>query len=126
MTKKLESLIEKFGRVKKEFKDIKKESENLTLLIKETMISEGLDSVDTENYKVILQTRTSESLDEDRVIEILKANKIKGIVKTKQYIDEDALEEAIYKGRLDADIIKQINNTKIVSTTNALILKENK
>ena len=120
MTRKLESLIEKYGQ------ELKKESDDLTKTIKDIMVSEGMDSADTANYKVVLQTRTSESLDEDKVIEILKANKVKGIVKTRQYVDENALEEAIYKGRLDANVIKQINDAKIVNTTNALILKENK
>lgn len=124
MAKKLENLIEKFGAIKKELKTLKKESDDLTKNIKDIMIAENLTSVDTANYKAILQTRVSESLDEDKVIEILKENKIKGIIKTKQYIDEDTLEEAIYKGKLSADIIKQINTAKVVTETKALIIKE--
>lgn len=124
MTSKLESLVEKFGQVKKDFKLLKKESDDLTKTIKDIMVSENITSVKTAHYNAVLQARTSESLDEDKVIKILKDNKIKGIIKTKQYIDEEALEEAIYKGKIDTNIIKQINDAKIVNITNALIVKE--
>lgn len=123
MSRKLDGLINKYGDVKSKLADLKKEESNLNQTIKSLMIADDLKEVSTDTYKVVYQERTSESLDEDKVIDILKKNNVKGIVKTKQYVDEDALEQAIYNGKLDADIIKQISNAKITKTTVALMVK---
>lgn len=123
MSRKLDSLINKYGDVKSKLADLKKEESNLNQTIKSLMVADDLKEVSTDTYKVVYQERTSESLDEDKVIDILKKNNVKGIVKTKQYVDEDALEQAIYNGKLDADIIKQISNAKITKTTVALMVK---
>lgn len=123
MSRKLDSLVNKYGDVKSKLADLKKEESNLNQTIKSLMVADDLKEVSTDTYKVVYQERTSESLDEDKVIDILKKNNVKGIVKTKQYVDEDALEQAIYNGKLDADIIKQISSAKITKTTVALMVK---
>lgn len=120
----LNELIENYG-IKKSLSDsIKKELDGLNKEIKKSMLAEGLTEAVSDNYTAKYQVRKSESLDEDKVIEILIDNNIEGIIKTKAYIDEDALENAIYNGKLNADILKQINEAKIVKESAALVVKE--
>lgn len=123
MTEKLKILVDDYGELKVELDALKKDADEYNKCIKELMQTEGLKEFDTGRYKAVYQVRKSESLDEEKVIEILKSNGIKGIVKTKQYVDEDALENAIYNGKLDSNIIKEINKTKITKESVALTIK---
>lgn len=120
----LKELIENYGIAKAELDVIKKDTDKMNKQIKDILLAEGMTEEESDNYYVKLQPRKSESLDEDAVIEILKTNKIRGIVKTKEYVDEDALENAIYHGKLDKQILQEINKCKIVKESTALLIKE--
>ena len=121
--KKLEKLIDSYGIKKEELDLIKKDTDKLNKEIKELMKENELLEVVTDNYKVNYQIRKSESLDEEKVINILKQANIKGIIKTKEYIDEQALEDAIYNGKLEPIVLKEINGCRIVTETIALNIK---
>lgn len=121
----LKELIDHYGKVNKELTTLKKEADTFNKKLKEVMASEGLLEGESDLYQVRYQIRKSTSLDEDKVIKILKASKLsKGIVKNKPYIDEDALENAIYTGMLPQEVLLQIQNCKIVKESVALIVKE--
>lgn len=121
--KRLNGLINEYGVKKEELDLLKKETDNINKTIKSLMKADNLTEVITTMYKVNYQVRTSESLDEEKVIDILKANGIKGIIKTKEYVDEEALENAIYTGKLEPSILKEINKCKISKETVALTIK---
>ena len=121
--KKLNALIDNYGIKKEELDLLKKDTDKLNTEIKQLMKENELTDYSTKNYKAIYEIRKSESLDEDQVIEILKANGVKNVVKTKEYVDEDALEQAIYNGKLDQNVLKAINECRIVKETVALKIK---
>lgn len=68
-------------------------------------------STKTNTISYVVQHR--QSFDEAKLIGIIHANNLPeslGIIKTKEYIDEDALESAIYNGEISEEVMKQINS----------------
>ena len=68
-------------------------------------------STDTNTISYVVQHR--QSFDEAKLIGIIHANNLPnslGIIKTKEYIDEDALESAIYNGEISEEVMKQIQS----------------
>mgnify|MGYP006988839525 CR=1 FL=1 len=74
--------------------------------------------------RICTQIRHSESFDEENLIEYLKvAGLSRGLVKKKEYIDYDALESAIYRGKLSEEQLKSLNGFKNVTETIALVIR---
>lgn len=117
--------INKIIDLYKESKDkenaLKKSNTEMGNNIKSYFQTNGLDKVDTDKYTATVTTSTSESLNEELAIEIIKENlggaMLNTVIKTKEYIDEDALEKLVYNG--DFDIVK-LAKAKITKTTSTL------
>lgn len=120
----LHEMINKYGILNKEANRVKREADSFNKAIKTEMKQQNLDEVSTGTWTAKFQVRKSESLDEEKVIEILKRNNIKGIIKRKEYVDESLLENAIYSGKLSQSILNEISNCKVVKETVALTIKE--
>lgn len=73
----------------------------------------GIGSYETESgeYKATNYETIKVEMDEDKLLEILKANNIKAI-KTKEYVDMDALENLIYHNEISGDVLKLISECK--------------
>lgn len=62
-----------------------------------------------------------ESFREEELIGFLKKNNISDdIVKTKEYIDYDELEDALYNNRIPSELVKSMNDYKDVTITKVL------
>jgi hypothetical protein len=90
--------------------EAKKNAYNLT--IKETLNEFGIKSYKSSNgYNLSMTSRPNIKWDEDMLIKVCKQKNIDGLVKTKEYVDMDVLESAIYHG----DILPEdISNCRIV------------
>ena len=122
--KDLQTLAEEYIKAKKEENLIKKETSKLNTKIKKIMSEEDIKSLDTPVGRLELSQRTSESFDEENLIEYLKSSgNARGLVKKKEYVDFDALESAIYREKLDIDTIKKLNDYKITKVSNVLSVK---
>lgn len=84
--------------------------------IKQYMITNRLKSLESSSGKVTatITITPKEILDEERAIDILNAlvvenqltsDQLNRLIKTRQYIDEDALEDLIYHNDLDATVL---------------------
>ena len=101
--------INKIIDLYKESKDkenaLKKSNTEMGNNIKTYFKTNGLDRIDTDKYTATVITSTSESLNEELAIEIIKENlggaMLATVIKTKEYIDEDALEKLVYNGDFD-------------------------
>jgi len=122
--KKLAKLTNTYGDKKAKEKKLKEDVAGLNEAIKTLMKQEQLLDFVTDKYKVNYQTKHTVSLNEEQVINILLQNNIDGIIKTKMYVDEDALETAIFNGKLPADVVAKIADAKIDKETIALSIKE--
>ena len=117
--------INKIIDLYKESKDkenaLKKSNTEMGNNIKSYFQTNGIDRVDTDKYTATVTTSTSESLNEELAIEIIKENlggaMLNTVIKTKEYIDEDALEKLVYNGDFD---IAKLAKAKITETTSTL------
>ena len=123
--------INKIIDLYKESKDkenaLKKSNTDMGNNIKSYFQTNGIDKVDTDKYTATVTTSTSESLNEDLAIEIIKENlggaMLATVIKTKEYIDEDALEKLVYNGDFD---ITKLAKAKITKTTSTLRVSKKK
>lgn len=106
----------------KEFKDAAS-AENTE--IKAIMNELSLSKFETDDGAVTLSDRTTEDFIEDKLITFLKTrNLANDIVKTKEYVDFDALESAIYHEKITGDDLKDMSECKEVKTTQVLRIKK--
>lgn len=120
------SIIDSYGKNKDEEKCLKKYIDKESKQIKEYFSKNNLDCFESEKYTATVSNTTKTSLNDDLAIEILKANlkpeELKTVIKTKEYIDEDALEKLSYSG-FDMSILERAFIEKVTST---LRIKKNK
>ena len=91
------------------------------------MYEHAISSADSDKYTATLTKTDKESLNEDLAIEIIKENLggalLASVIKTKEYIDEDALEKLVYNGDFD---INKLAKAKIVKSTFTLRVTKKK
>ena len=105
----IKSIIDEY----KAFKDIenkaKKDASPLAEQIKEYALKNGLDKIKSDNWQANISVTPKQDFNELQAIEIIKKNLggelLASVIKTKEYIDEDALEKAIYNGDIDAKLL---------------------
>lgn len=119
-------IIDSYGKNKDEEKGLKKYIDKESKLIKEYFSKNNLESFESNKYTATVSNTTKTSLNDDLAIEILKANlkpeELKTVIKTKEYIDGDALEKLSYSG-FDMSILERAFIEKVTST---LRIKKNK
>lgn len=97
-------------------------AKKLNTTIKDYLKLNNLTECSGYTGSVYTTVRKSESFDEDGLLKYLKdSGKDSGVVKTKEYIDYEALESAIYKGDIEA---KDLNPYRIIKETVALNIKK--
>lgn len=110
----LEELIPVYAANKAEMEDYKKLCDRDNRRIKDLMFTKGLDEKEAGGYIAKRIVQHKESMNEAILLEIAHTYGIPEIVKTKEYIDFDALENAIYNGLIPQDVIVEMNKAKEV------------
>lgn len=116
---KLETLVLDYGNHKEELDKYKKLCDNENKSIKKLMTDLDIKEFEADGYKVSVSVSKRETMDEDKLLEIAHSYNIDEIIKTKEYIDFDALEDAIYNGRISKHTLSEMNkakNTKEITT----------
>lgn len=98
----LENKIEMYYGTKSQMDILKKEVDSLNKSIKEEMRENNIEELEVGDIVAKYSSYFKEDIDEDKLIEILKPMKLRGIIKKKEYVDLDALEAAIYHGKVNA------------------------
>lgn len=124
----LDNLIPAYAENKAMLDDYKKICETENKEIKELM-EEG--SYEAGGYKATKSITTRETMNEDKLLELLidKGYKDTKVIKQKYYVDMDALESAIYSGQIpkeDLLAIDKCRESKEVVTLRISKVKENK
>lgn len=122
--KQLERLIPKYMENNLKMKDYKKLVDEDNGKIKHLMKGNAIEVFEVGNLKASCTTSERMSFNEDALIEKLKELKTRGIVKKKEYVDMDALENAIYHGKLSAAELASCQETKEVVTLKVSKKKE--
>lgn len=125
----LDELIPAYAENKSMLDDYKKICDSENKQIKE-MMDEG--SYEAGGYKATKSIQHRESFNEDKLLDVLQQYGVaydEKIIKTKEYVDMDALESAIYKQKLDNPMLMEIDKcreTKEVVTLRISKVKEKK
>lgn len=98
----------------KEYKDseskLHKASEDLNKHIKYLMNTMGIRKFSSDKWTAIISTTQKEILNEAKAIGILKENlsetAFQSVVKTREYIDDDALEKLVYNNEFDITLLE--------------------
>lgn len=113
VTETLDDLIPRYAENKALLDDYKKVCDEENKKIKD-MMEEG--SYESGGYKATKSVQHRESMNEDKLLELLKNTSAiyHGIIKTKEYVDMNALESALYKGTLSKDVLLEIDKCREV------------
>lgn len=129
---KLNNIINLYYNQKRELDYYKKEVDKGNKDIKELLTQLNKTEFETDNGLIAkMTTQKRESFDEDKLLDIIKnleINGIKGIgdiIKTKEYVDMDELENQIYLGAINASELQSARITKEVVTLKVSERKDN-
>lgn len=114
----LKELVRLFYEDKQQLDSYKKSTEEYNEKIKESMYTLNIDEFSDDDTGLIAKIgiQNRESFNENKLIEKLKSLNIEGVIKTKEYVDMDALENAIYNELLDASELLPCKEVKVVKT----------
>lgn len=119
-TNELEALIKIFYQHKKKLNHYDELTKGENSQIKEMMTSGGMDSYTFDGYKALIVESHKDTIDEDMLLEILKDNKLTNCIKIVEVVDMDALENAIYNGKVPMNVMKKMDSCKKSSTVVSL------
>ena len=127
LTDDLATLIESYILNKENEKIYKDNASVENTQIKEIMHSRNITEFSTNSGTATITEQQKETFIEDALIEFLKKNNIADdIVKTKEYVDFDALESAIYHEKISQDLVKKMASCKETKTTTVLRISKKK
>lgn len=133
-TNELESLIKQYAMNKTELDSYKKLCDAESADIKQLMTSdmtlkkEGEDKwiAEVDGIIATVSLKKRETMNEERLLDIIKGLNIPGLIKTKEYVDMDELESAIYHGQLNTDDLMHIDECRETKISQELRLSKSK
>ena len=112
----LVELIPKYAMNKNEMDSYKKLVDKDNLQIKDLMKQASLNEFIVSDFRAARTVAYRKNINEEAMIEKIKALGIRGIVKKREYIDTDALENAMYHGKVNPEKLADCIETKEVVT----------
>lgn len=123
----LTNAIDTYALNKNELDSYKKICDKENAEIKALMTELELDKAVTDDYTASLIVQHRETMDEDMLLEVLINNGYRDlVVRTREYVDMDLLENAIYHSKIDKDTLLQMNNCKQVKEVQTLKIAKRK
>ena len=110
----LDTLIPQYAVNKSELDDYKKICDKENAQIKAIMKDFVVTNYEAGGYKANYIISRRESMNEAKLLDIAHRYNLDSIIKTKEYIDFDALEDIIYKGGVDAEALLEMDKAKEV------------
>jgi hypothetical protein len=121
---KLSQLLPVYEANKSEMDSYKKLVDKDNKEIKSIMLEAGLREFVVDDIKATCSVSERQDFIEEALIAKLKEMKVPGIVKKKEYVDMDALENAIYNGKIDAAALANCQTKKEVVTLRVSKIKK--
>lgn len=112
----LDSLIPTYALNKQELDSYKKICDAENAQIKEMMFQMGEDEHEAGGYVAKRTVVEKESLNEERLLAVIKEHHIEGIIKTREYVDMDALESYLYNNVSTNEFAAALAKCKEVKT----------
>ena len=127
----LETLIPTYGSLDFELKNIKKKADGFKERIKTIVKSLGVKTYRAKDYEITYTEAERVSFKEDKLLIRLKeivANKdskeFEGLIKTKEYVDMDVLENLLYHNKFDEAEISSISSCQDIKNIPTLKVKK--
>lgn len=122
--KQLQELIPIYKLNKGEADSYKKLADKYNATIKTLMVEHDINEASTDDIKVVLTKQLRQQFIEEALIKKLKELKVKNVIKKKEYVDMDALENAIYNGEVNAAELTSCQSTQEVLTLRLSAVKK--
>ena len=113
----LADIIPVYGQHKEAFDAQKKQCDEENKQIKKLMEEADVTDYSVGGYTAKYSTQERCTMNEDKLLEVIKRNKLTDLIRTKEYVDSDLLEKAIYNGQLSKEVqleIASCNEIKLV------------
>lgn len=124
----LQQVINQYFEEDSKKKALEKELKSKNAFIKSTLAEMGEDLYETDKCKATISYQNRVSMDEEKVIEIIKENisaaRRKGVIKTKEYVDYEVLESLIYNGVMAAEKLEPAQSVNVITTLKVTALKK--
>lgn len=122
--KQVQELIPVYRHNKNEADSYDKIAKKYNTQIKTIMRENELDEVSVDDVKITLNVQHRQSFIEEALIQKLKELGVTGVIKQKEYVDMDALEDAIYNGEINAAMLASCQSTQEVFTLRLSAVKK--
>ncbi len=122
----LEELIPRYALNKNELDSYTKICKAENEQIKAALVDLGENEYSAGGYTVKRIVAVKESMNEAKLIEVLKQNGIEAPIKTREYVDMDALEAYLYNNAPSADLARQLETCRTTTETVQLRLSKTK
>ena len=120
----LNELIPQYAFNKGELDSYKKLCDKDNATIKALMQEDNLDEYDTKTHTAKISVQNRQTMNEDKLLDIVKDMNRFDLIQTKEYVDMDLLEKAIYNGEIKAEELESCMSTKEVVTLKVSVRKE--
>jgi hypothetical protein len=122
----LEELIPQYAMNKNELDSYTKICKEENEQIKAALVELGENEYSAGGYTVKRIVATKESMNEAKLLEVLRQNGLDVAIKTREYVDMDALEAYLYNNMPSADLARQIDSCRTTTETVQLRLSRTK
>lgn len=122
----LSVIIPRYFEHKTDLDFIKKQCDAENAEIKKIMREQGLKEFEADNIVAKYVVANKESMNEDKLLQVLKERGYKDLIRTKEYVDMDQLESALYHSKIDTDTIIEMDKCRETKETVQLRLTKKK
>lgn len=120
----LNELVERYGKTDTEIKALKRINEQDKESIKNLLADSDTQKWSYGGFTVTRVVSNSETLNEGKLMALMQSHRdlvdANEIIKTREYIDMEALESAIYSGKLPKEFVQEMDSCREVKTTVSL------
>ena len=122
----LEELIPQYALNKSELDSYTKICKEENEQIKAALVEIGENEYSAGGYTVKRIVATKESMNEAKLLEVLRQNGLDVAIKTKEYVDMDALEAYLYNNMPSEELARQLESCRTTTETVQLRLSKTK
>lgn len=122
----LEELIPRYALNKSELDSYTKICKEENEQIKAALVELGENEYSAGGYTVKRIVATKESMNEAKLLEVLRQNGIDVAIKTREYVDMDALEAYLYNNMPSDELARQLESCRTTTETVQLRLSKAK
>ena len=122
----LKELIPIYYDIKQNLDFYKKECDAGNAEIKKLMAEQNLKDYEVDGIVVKYVVQKKESMNEEALLTLLKERGYDSVIRTKEYVDMDALENALYHDAIDKDTVVDMDKCREVKEVIQLRISKKK